>query len=90
MRVPGIVYASEKLLEAMIKQEVHHSAKRIIEDVRGTQKYDSYQVLFPEKVVIFKVKCEKITKIGVDGNLHSENVLKSKQLDWGMYCQKAV
>ena len=62
----------KRLLKAMIGQEVRHSAKRVMEDVRGTQKYDSYQVSFPEKVVIFKVRCEKITKISITGKLHIE------------------
>ena len=63
-----------KLLKAMAEQEVRHSARRIIEDVRGLQKYDSYEIQFPEKVVIFKIKCEKITKIGITGKLQSEMV----------------
>jgi predicted pyridoxine 5'-phosphate oxidase superfamily flavin-nucleotide-binding protein len=59
----------KKLLKAMAAQEVRHSARRIIEDVKGLRNYDSYEMSFPEKVVIFKVKCEKITKIGIDGKL---------------------
>ncbi len=60
----------KKLLKTMIEQEVRHSARRVIEDVQGIQKCDNYEVTFPEKVVIFKIKCESITKIGSTGKLH--------------------
>ena len=62
----------KKLLKAMIEQEVHHSARRIIEDVQGAQKCDNYEIMFPEKVVIFKIKCESITRIGSTGKLHRQ------------------
>ncbi len=59
----------KRLLKVMAEQEARHSARRIIEDIRGSQKYDSYEIQFPEKAVMFKVKCEKITKIGITGKL---------------------
>jgi len=59
----------KKLLKAMAQQEARHSARRIIEDIKGLRNYDSYEMSFPDKVVIFRVKCEKITKIGIDGKL---------------------
>ena len=49
----------KKLSKTMIELEVHNTARRIIEDVRGVQKHNVYEVSFPKKVVIFKVKCEK-------------------------------
>ena len=49
----------KKLLKVMVEQEVHHSARRIIEDVRGGQGSDVYETQFPERVAIFKVKCKK-------------------------------
>jgi len=72
----GVEY--KRLSKAMIKQEARHTAKRIIEDVNGTQKYDFYQVLFPEKAVFIRVKCEKITKISIAGKLQAEVVEKSE------------
>ena len=68
----------KKLLKAMVKQEVRHTAKRIIEDVKGVQKSDAYEVQFPERVVMFKVRCKKITKISIAGNLKIERI-KSEQ-----------
>jgi len=62
----------KSLLKEMVAQEVRHSARRIIEEVRGEGKYDTYQISFPEKVVIFKVKCERIARIGSDGKLQIE------------------
>ena len=64
----------KKLLKAMVEQEVHHTARRIIEDVQGGQKTSAYEVQFPGRVAMFKVKCEKITKIGITGNLQIENI----------------
>ena len=62
----------KKLLKEMVRQQVHHSARRIIEEVEGVQKYDYYEIMFPEKAVIFKVKCENIVKIGMTGKLQSK------------------
>lgn len=68
----------KKLLKAMVEQEVHHSARRIIEDVRGGQKSDVYEVQFPDRVVILKVKCKKVTKIGITGNLKIKSIKKQE------------
>lgn len=66
----------KKLLKVMVDREVHHSAQRVIEDVRGIQKYDNYEVMFPEKVVIFKIKCEGVTTIGPTGKLQRKRIEK--------------
>ena len=71
---------SKKLLKAMVGQEVHHTARRIIEDVQGTQKSDAYEVQFPERVVMLKVKCKKITKISSAGNLKIERITSEQAL----------
>ena len=63
----------KKLSKTMIELEVHNTARRIIEDVRGIQKTNVYELSFPKKVVILKVKCEKITKIGITGKLQTKN-----------------
>ncbi len=59
----------KKLMKEMVKQQVRHSARRIIEDVRGNKSHNNYEVSFPEKVVIFKIKCESITKISITGEV---------------------
>ena len=61
------------LSKTMINLEVHNTARRVIEDVQGVQKHNVYEVSFPKKVVILKVKCENITKIGITGKLQSKN-----------------
>ena len=66
----------KRLSKTMIELEVHNTARRIMEDVRGIQKHNVYEVSFPKKVVILKVKCEKITKIGITGKLQSERLKK--------------
>jgi len=68
----------KKLLKAMVEQEVHHTARRIVEDVQGAQRSDAYEVQFPERVVMLKVKCKKITKIGITGNLKIERIKKEE------------
>jgi predicted pyridoxine 5'-phosphate oxidase superfamily flavin-nucleotide-binding protein len=64
----------KKLLKAMVEQEVHHSANRIVENVRRGRKSGTFELEFPDKVVMIKVKCEKITKIGISGNLKIERI----------------
>ena len=67
----------KKLSKTMLELEVHNTARRIIEDVRGIQKHNVYEVSFPKKVVILKVRCEKITKIGITGKLQSKSLEKT-------------
>ena len=64
------------LSKTMIDLEVHNTARRVIEDVQGVQKHNVYEVSFPKKVVILKVKCEKVTKIGITGKLQSKRLEK--------------
>lgn len=64
----------KKLLVSMVEQEVYHSANRIVENVRRGRKSGTCELDFPEKVVMIKVKCEKITKIGITGNLKIERI----------------
>ena len=66
----------KRLSKTMMELEVHNTARRVIEDVRGIQKHNFYEVSFPKKVVIFKVKCEKVTKIGITGKLQSKRLEK--------------
>ena len=66
----------KKLSKTMMELEVHNTARRIIEDVRGIQKHNFYEMSFPKKVVILKVKCKKITKIGIIGKLQSKRLKK--------------
>jgi hypothetical protein len=66
----------KKLSKTMIDMEVHHTARRIIEDVQGIQKHNFFEVSLPKKVVIFKVKCTKITKIGITGDLQVKRIKK--------------
>lgn len=66
----------KKLSKTMIEMEVHNTARRVVEDVQGIQKHNVYEVSLPKEVIIFKVKCEKITKIGISGNLQVERAKK--------------
>ena len=66
----------KKLSKTMVELEVHNTARRVIEDVQGVQKHNVYEVSFPKKVVILKVKCKKITKIGITGKLQSKRLKK--------------
>jgi predicted pyridoxine 5'-phosphate oxidase superfamily flavin-nucleotide-binding protein len=64
----------KQLLKAMVEQEVYHSASRIVENVRRGRKAGTFELEFPEKVAMIKVKCEKITKISISGNLKIERI----------------
>jgi predicted pyridoxine 5'-phosphate oxidase superfamily flavin-nucleotide-binding protein len=81
-RINGIVRIMTKgaqykrLSKTMIDLEVHNTTRRVIEDVQGVQKHNVYEVSFPKKVVILKVKCEKVTKIGISGKLQSTRLKK--------------
>jgi predicted pyridoxine 5'-phosphate oxidase superfamily flavin-nucleotide-binding protein len=58
-----------KLLKNVADKQIDFSVKRIIEGVHAEKKYKSFEVTFPEKVVILKIKVEEIVEIGPTGKL---------------------
>lgn len=63
----GPVYTS--LLKRFHDKQISFSTKRIIEGVRGQKSHESFELTFPEKVVIFKINVYEIVEIGPSGKL---------------------
>ena len=59
----------DRMHKDMIDKEIRLTAQHLIEDVRGGQKHDVYEVEITEKVVIFEVKVDEIVEIGTKGDL---------------------
>lgn len=57
------------LRKEMLKKEIRLTAKRIIDDVRGVAKYDSFEVCITERFVILRFKVDEIVEIGAKGTL---------------------
>jgi predicted pyridoxine 5'-phosphate oxidase superfamily flavin-nucleotide-binding protein len=68
----GRVY--KKLLKEIMDKEIKLTAKRIIEDVRGMARNEAFEISFPERLVIFKLKISRITEIRTSGKLKRENL----------------
>jgi predicted pyridoxine 5'-phosphate oxidase superfamily flavin-nucleotide-binding protein len=59
----------DQMHKDLIDKEIRLTAQHLIEDVRGGQKHDAYEVEITEKVVIFEVKVDEIVEIGTKGEL---------------------
>ena len=64
----------KRLLKEVRDKEIKLTAKRIIEDVRGTTHHEAFDVAFPERLVVFKVRIERITEIRTSGKLKREKL----------------
>jgi predicted pyridoxine 5'-phosphate oxidase superfamily flavin-nucleotide-binding protein len=68
----GPVY--KKMCGEMLEKKIALTAKHIIEEVRGAEAHESFELIMPEKYVIFKVRLEEIATIGPRGELTREKV----------------
>jgi hypothetical protein len=64
----------KRLLKEVVSKEVKLTAKHIIEDIRGTTHHEAFEVTFPERLVIFKLKITRITEIRTSGKMKRENL----------------
>ena len=62
----------KRLLNEVTDKEVKLTAKRIIEDVRNLAHHEAFEVTFPDRLVIFKLKINRITEIKVSGKMKRE------------------
>jgi predicted pyridoxine 5'-phosphate oxidase superfamily flavin-nucleotide-binding protein len=65
--------AYNELLEEFEKKKISLSAKRIVEAVRRDKENESFEITFPDNVIIFKTKIEEMTEIGSTGEVKREN-----------------
>jgi len=61
-----------KLLNELHDKIINFSARRVIEGVRKEKKHKDFEVTFPEKVLIFKIKVLEIVQISPTGELKRE------------------
>lgn len=59
----------KKLLQQMYDRQIEFSTKRIIEGIRSKKKHAGFEVTFPDRVVMFKIKAEEIVEIGPSGKI---------------------
>ena len=63
----GVEY--KKLVEEYREKQIRFSVARVIEGVRREKKHENFELAFPKKVVIFKIKVEEIVEIIPSGEL---------------------
>jgi len=66
--------AYDKLLNELKEKEINVSVERIIEGIHKGKKHKNFEVSFPERVVIFKVKIEEIVEITSAGKLERQKI----------------
>ncbi|MDD4980731.1 MAG: pyridoxamine 5'-phosphate oxidase family protein [Candidatus Omnitrophica bacterium] len=64
----------DKMMSEFREREVDLSAKRIIEGLYRGRGHETFELTFPERVVIFKIKLKDIAEIGPRGDLRREKV----------------
>jgi general stress protein 26 len=67
----------EQLLSELSDLEIKLSTRRIVEGVRRQKKHAYYEVAFPEKAVIIKIKLRDVATIGPTGLVKRQAVKKS-------------
>jgi len=68
----GIEY--EEMLQELAEKKIKLSVERIIEAVGKNKKHESFELMMPDKFVIFKVKVEEVTEIFLSGKLNRERL----------------
>ncbi len=58
-----------KMVREFREREICLSAQRVVEGLYRGQKHESFEVVLPEKIVIFKVKMQGLVEIGSGGNI---------------------
>ncbi len=58
-----------RILADLSKRQIDLSVERVIESVQSEKKGESFELAFPERVVIFKIKAEEVVKIFPTGKL---------------------
>lgn len=58
-----------KILEDLSKKQIDLSVERVIKSIHSEKKDKSFELVFPERVVIFKVKVTEIVQVWPSGKL---------------------
>ena len=64
----------KKLLKEVVNKEVKLTAKHIIEDIRGMTNHEAFALAFPEHLVVFKLKINRVIEISTSGKMKRENL----------------
>jgi uncharacterized pyridoxamine 5'-phosphate oxidase family protein len=68
----GLEY--DEILEEMTDKKIKLSVERVIEAVGKNKKHENFELMLPDKFVIFKVSIEEVTEIGLSGKLNREKL----------------
>lgn len=64
----------DKLVNEFQTREINLSSKRIVEGVLRGESHQNFEVAFPKKVVVFKVKISEVVEIRSSGELKREKL----------------
>lgn len=68
----GLEY--QQVLEELSDRKIKLSVERIVEAVGRNKKHQNYELMLPDKFVIFKIKIEEIVEIALSGKLIREKI----------------
>ena len=67
----------KKIVKELHDKEVSLSSKRIVEGIYRGKKHENFEVIIPEKFIIFKVKIDDVVEICLCGDLKREKICES-------------
>lgn len=59
----------DKLSKLFNKKKMYFSINRVIDGVRSGKKHEAFEMTFPERVIVYKIKIEEIIEIRPSGTL---------------------
>ncbi len=68
----GLEY--DEILEELADKKIKLSVERVIEAVGKNKKHENFELMLPDKFVIFKVGIEDVTEICLSGKLNREKL----------------
>lgn len=68
----GALYDS--ILDELKNKEISLATERVIKGVQQGQKHESFELSFPERIVLFKIKIEEAIEIDSSGKLQRETL----------------
>ncbi|MDP8216871.1 MAG: pyridoxamine 5'-phosphate oxidase family protein [Candidatus Kaelpia imicola] len=64
----------DKLAKELREKIKRLSVDRLIEGLKSERIHDSFEIVFPKRVVIFKIKVKEVVEIGPTGELKREKI----------------
>jgi Predicted flavin-nucleotide-binding protein structurally related to pyridoxine 5'-phosphate oxidase len=76
----GSLYDS--ILDELKNKEISLATERVIKGVQQGQKHESFELSFPDRIVLFKIKIEEAIEIDSSGKITKRNLKREEMIDF--------